>query len=80
MGERILTDSNGGRWDVADAEGGEALRFSSPRGERYEVSADRRVDELTDADLMRMLDDARAREGRDPVGEGGHGGAPGGGY
>lgn len=79
MGQRILTDSHGSRWDVADAEHG--LRFTHPPdGPSYEVESERRVDELRDTDLIRMLDDARAREGDEPVGGAGDGGSPGGGY
>ena len=79
MGERILTDSHGGRWDVSDAENG--LRFRHPPdGPSYEVRSDKGVDQLKDTELIRMLDDARARENEDPVGEGGNGGSPGGGY
>ena len=80
MGERILTDSNGDRWDAADADGGSRVRFSNPRGEEYEVASEKGVDELPDDDLVRMLDEARASEGEPPVGEGGTGGDPGGGY
>lgn len=84
MGQRILTDSHGGRWDVADAENG--LRFTHPPdGPSYEVRSDRGVDELRDVDLIRMLDDARAREGEEPLGRPKDGreddaGSPGGGY
>lgn len=79
MGERILTDSYGNRWDVAD-EGDGRLRFSSPRGHEYHVEAGKGVDELPDTDLVLMLDQARARAGEEPVSRGGSGGDPGGGY
>lgn len=80
MGERILTDSHGGRWDVSDAENG--LRFRHPPdGPSYQVRSEKGVDQLKDTELIRMLDDARAREGEDPVGRGTGGeGSPGGGY
>ena len=79
MGERILTDSDGNRWDAADADGSR-VRFSNPRGEEYQIASQKGVDELPDADLVRMLDEARASEGEPPVSEGGTGGDPGGGY
>lgn len=80
MGERILTDSHGGRWDVSDADDG--LRFRHPPdGPSYHVASDRGVDELKDTDLIRLLDQARASEGEEPVGEAtGDEGSPGGGY
>ena len=80
MGERILTDAHGGRWDVSDDDGG--LRFRHPPdGPSYQVKSEKGVDELKDVELIRMLDQARQREGEDPVGHGTGGeGAPGGGY
>lgn len=80
MGQRILTDSYGGRWDVADTgEGG--LRFNHPPdGPSYEVQSEKGVDALKDTELIQMLDNARTREGEDAVSEGGSGGSPGGGY
>lgn len=81
MGQRILTDASGRRWDVADERSGGGLRFSHPPdGPSYDVRSERRVDELKDDELMRMLDDARERAGEEPVGRAGNGGSRDGGY
>lgn len=81
MGGRILTDANGGRWDVADAREGKGLQFTHPPdGPSYDVQSDRRVDEMKDEELIRLLDQARERAGEDPVGKAGNGGSADGGY
>lgn len=68
MGERILTDSRGRRWDVSDGETG--LRFRHPPdGPSYDVPSERTVDQLRDTDLITLLDQARVREGEEPAGE-----------
>lgn len=81
MGQRILTDASGRRWDVADGRDGDGVRFTHPPdGPSYDVRSDRSVDDMKDDELISLLDEARERAGADPVGRAGNGGSADGGY
>ncbi|MEX1182423.1 MAG: hypothetical protein WEF86_04255 [Gemmatimonadota bacterium] len=70
MPQRIVTDSRGQRWDVIQqAEQGTLFRNQSGQELRADLADS--IDELSTEQLLEALDEARTREGRDPVGHGG---------
>ena len=78
MSDRIVTDSNGDRWDVTEpgtqgdgtrAEG--PIRFRHQSGEEFEARSERAMDELSGDELLDLLDAAREAKGLDSVHEGG---------
>jgi hypothetical protein len=71
MPQRIVTDTNGDRWDVRQAKDSAELSFRHQSGTEYSIAAPAPLDEATNVQLLRALDDARRSHGDEPVGEGG---------
>jgi len=71
MPERIVTDSNGDRWDVRQPADGGELTFRHQSGREYRASEDVRLDELSNEALLARIDDALVDAGEDPVSRGG---------
>lgn len=68
MGERIVTDSRGQRWDVRQVE--RAFIFRHQSGRELRTVGDRPLDELSTDQLLAVLDAARQQEGLPAVGRG----------
>jgi hypothetical protein len=71
MPERIVTDSNGDRWDVRQPAEGGALSFRHQSGREYTASEDVRLGELSAEALLARIDDALVEAGEEPVSRGG---------
>lgn len=68
MGERIVTDSRGQRWDVREE--GDVLVFRHQSGQEIRGEGRAELDALSTEDLLDALDEARREEGLPEVGHG----------
>lgn len=65
--ERAVTDAKGSRWDVSDGgareeDGAYRLRFRHASGREYDVSSRLAVNELSDRQLLDMVEAERSAE------------------
>jgi hypothetical protein len=71
MPQRIVTDSNGDRWDVRQAETGGEVTYRHQSGREYRGPGDARLDSLSNEAVLARLDDALIEAGAEPVSQGG---------
>lgn len=71
MSERIITDSRGQRWDVAQDGDADAIVFRHQSGRELRARAGGRIDALSTDELLTALDGARRDAGLDEVARGG---------
>jgi hypothetical protein len=71
MPERIVTDSNGDRWDVRQPLEGGDFSFRHQSGREFTAAADAPLDSLSNDALLARIDDALLEAGEDIVSAGG---------
>lgn len=71
MPERIVTDSRGQRWDVAQKDDSGTVVFRHQSGREFTARTDGELDSMSTEGLLDALDQARRDAGLDEVGRDG---------